>query len=97
LRLSFVVDSYAKHPRRARGGLITATEPLSSWTARKHSNKLIDRASTIRKAADIADSEPRESWDQHGGDVETMARRLLVSVRALKIRLRRLHPEAAPD
>jgi two-component system nitrogen regulation response regulator GlnG len=52
--------------------------------------KLMEQCPAIRTAADITDAELRSCRDESGGDVDEMARRLEVSTRALKLRLRRL-------
>ena len=54
--------------------------------------KLIDECPAIRKATDLSDGELRQSWLDCAGDVVEMARRLEVSERALKLRLRRFDP-----
>ena len=56
--------------------------------------KLIDRAESIRKAADITDEELTRCWRDSDGDIEAMSRALEVSQRALKLRLRRLELES---
>jgi two-component system nitrogen regulation response regulator GlnG len=55
--------------------------------------KLIDRSPTIRKAADLTDDELRDAWRECDGDIAAMTRRLAVSERALKLRLRKLDLE----
>ncbi len=54
--------------------------------------KLIDGCPAIKKATDLADDELRVQWLACGGDVVLMAERLEVSLRALKLRLRRFEP-----
>jgi len=52
--------------------------------------RLMERYGSFRKAVDIPDDELRQSHRDLAGDVEAMAERLEVSLRALKLRLRRL-------
>lgn len=52
--------------------------------------KLLADAKSIRLVSDIPDSELRASHLEHEGDIDTMARTLEVSPRALKLRLTKL-------